>query len=521
MPEFRDKKYDIDKLHLHTPNLMGQPMNLMKLMVDVVVEENLYRPFINGSITIMDKGGYFEIFPILGEEYLEIFITSPNDERPLSGFFRVYEASPLVRGEGNPGATFTLYFASVEYFISKRTKIYDSYLGAHKASLSYIVKQVYDNYIKNTVRGEGHEDYKKDIIVEDTLRQYQIMFPNRTPFQAINMCAKRALSKSRIYKGATFVFYEELDAFHFESIEGLVDKVPKLILIYSPNLNADADSKETLGDSQLQLQDDDLQTQKVESFEVVSNFDVLDNIQKGMYSSRLVTYDFERMKYREYDYEYVPQKADKDVLIQKDGQQVATTVKAGKEGDVEVLYDRSKAVNMSGKLCTHNNDNLNHPLQKIHLHSTTLNHDFIFDTNQTQAGGFKEKGIIPSSVEELLLQRFSQFQQLSNIKVRVNLAKSNMAIKVGDVVEFQMPSEIASEVIGSTPPEVHFYYGGKYIVTKTVRNISGPGGMQTMLELSKNSLDNPMPDFDPAVLAKNQIIGDVDENDVANNTETI
>ena len=45
--------------------------------------------------------------------------------------------------------------------------------------------------------------------------------------------------------------------------------------------------------------------------------------------------------------------------------------------------------------------------------------------------------------------------------------------------------------------------------------------MQTMLELSKNSLDNPMPDFDPAVLAKNQIIGDVDENDVANNTETI
>ena len=52
MPEFRDKKYDIDKLHLLTPNLMGQPMNLMKLMVDVVVEENLYRPFINGSITI-------------------------------------------------------------------------------------------------------------------------------------------------------------------------------------------------------------------------------------------------------------------------------------------------------------------------------------------------------------------------------------------------------------------------------------------------------------------------------------
>ena len=509
MAEFRKKNFNIDRMHLHTPNLMGQPMNLMKLMVDVVVEESLYSPFISGSITILDKAGYFELFPILGEEHLEVLVTSPNDERDLKGFFRIYEASPLVRGDGTVGSTYTLYFASAEYFISRRTKIYDSYMGGHKATLSYIVKNIYSTYIKNTTRGEAHEDYKKDIIVEDTLRQYQILFPNLSPFQAIQMCAQRALSKSRIYKGATFIFYEEMDAFHFESIEGLIDKIPTLILIYSPELNSDADGNTTLTDMQINLEEDSLETQKVDTFEIISNFDVLENIAEGMYSSRLVTYDFERMKYREYDYEYVPQKADKTVLIQKDGQEVETTVKTGKDGGVEVLYDRSKAVNMSGKLCTHNNDNLNHPLQKVHLRSTTLNHDILFDTNQTQAGGFKEPGLIPQGVEESLLQRRSQFRQLENIKVRVNLQQSNTTTKVGDVIEFQMPSEITSEVISGTPPEVHFYYGGKYIVTKTVRNVSGDGGMQTMLELSKNSLDNPMPDFDPAILAKKQIIGDI------------
>ena len=78
-----------------------------------------------------------------------------------------------------------------------------------------------------------------------------------------------------------------------------------------------------------------------------------------------------------------------------------------------------------------------------------------------------------------------------------------MQITVGNMVDFDMPSEVHEELASNSPPPTHFYYGGKYVVTQVTHNITGSSGLQTTLELSKNALDNPMPDFDRSVLVQN------------------
>lgn len=498
-----DKGFAIKRMHLHSPNL-STPQSLEGLFTTLNINLDMRVPFINGTITIYDAQGYNELFPILGEELLELEIETKNGRTnkidTFKGLYRIYSMTPQERNSAGVGVAYTLKFVSIEYFINRKIKIYQSFLkrdnlnSSSSLPLSAIVKLIYDQYIKQQML-ELYPDFVKEIEAEQTLRNYQIIFPNMNPYSAILMSARRAISADRLNnKGATYIFFEDFDKFKFVSLESLFAEEPVRTLNFVPTAIMDPSS--TLDPLNL-----------VDQFQVLKTFDVRDNIDEGMYSSKLITYDFERMLIRQFDYEYVPQldMITREVII--DGEKRKVVKKSISDPNTDTLIDRSKAVNPLGKLCTHNNDNLNHPFQSVHLVSSNMSHDIAFEKNLKESGGYKEKGIEPKQIEEYFLQRHSQLQQLENIKVAVTLKKSDATLRLGNMVDFNIPSETISENKNpNVPPANHFFYGGKYIVSKISHTISmSDEALVTSLELSKNSLDNPMPDFRPEVLQQEDI----------------
>lgn len=498
-----DKGFAIKRMHLHSPNL-STPQSLEGLFTSLSINLDMRVPFINGTITIYDAQGYSELFPILGEELLELEIETKNGRTnkidSFKGLFRIYGTTPQERNSTGVGAAYSLKFVSIEYFINRRIKIYQSFLKRDNLNsptslpLSEIVKLVYNQHIKQQML-ELYPDFTKDIETEQTLRNYQIIFPNMNPYSAILMSARRAISADRLNnKGATYIFFEDFDKFKFVSLESLMAVQP--VRTYNLVPTALMESSASLDPINL-----------IDDFKVLKTFDVRDNIDEGMYSSKLITYDFERMLVRKFDYEYVPQL---DMITQEvviDGVKRKVVKKSITDPNTDTLIDRSKAISPLGKLCTQNNDNLNHPFQSVHLVSSNMSHDIAFEKNLKEQGGYKEKGIEPKQIEEYFLQRHSQLQQLENIKVGVTLKKSDSTLKLGDMIELNIPSEtIAENKNPNVPPANHFFYGGKYIISKISHTISmSEDSLVTSLELSKNSLDNPMPDFKPDVLQQEDI----------------
>lgn len=506
MPDQNDKSFEIHKMDLHTPNLPSETVSLQSLYTSLRLTENLFLPYISGSITIYDAAGYSELLPLIGEEKLELDISvfDPNSNEPqnIKGLFRITSISPQKRRDSSIGSIYSLSFVSNEYFINLRTRIYDSFMFDNpdeQLKLSTIAELIFNKYIKNNVNEVYEEDgyYKKDIEVEESSKRYQIIFPNLQPFQAILMCTKRAISKN--FKGATFVFYETLKSFNFKTIESLFEQEPKFVLNYIPTIVSDGDELD-----QARIQEEASDQRFIDQFEVIKSFDVFDNVTSGMYSSKLIALDFERLSYREYDYEYVPTHDLRNSTTTVNGKKIQVLTKPNKDGSVSILLDRSNAIT-NNKLCTQNNDNLNHPNQKIHFTSTNFEHDIDFERNLKQAGGYKEPGIVSDDIEQTKLQRQSQLQQLQNIQVAVQLKTSTTNIQVGDVIKLNMPSETAQEYNANVPPGEHFYYSGNYITSKVSYNLTKEG-LITELALSKNSLENPMPDFDLSVLSKEKLI---------------
>ena len=90
-------------------------------------------------------------------------------------------------------------------------------------------------------------------------------------------------------------------------------------------------------------------------------------------------------------------------------------------------------------------------------------------------------------VEDILTQRNMQIQLINNTELHC-VVPGNPQFTAGFTVEFDIPAfteNLKSEKV------LDPYYSGKYLIT-AVRHVMVPGSLQTVLELSKNSLSAPM-----------------------------
>ena len=520
-------QFDIEKLTLTSPNKKNKGyIDLKAAWSDLNIYEDIFASCLTGNIIITDGMGLMENVPIIGEETINIHVKTSGIKRereeittgPFKGSlsegiinlkFRVYKISDLIKM--NEGMwRYKLHLISEEALINLKSKVAKSALeikpgGVEPRRISATAKNIYSQYFK---RGRKLKDRKK-FFIEPTRNLTNLIIPNQTPFNAFNFLASRAVSAGKHAVGSSFVFYETVKGFFFVSMETLMagggtgyrsemgegdgkeleysapeQKVKEVYVVQPKKMRNESDNLKNVA----------IEMTSVDEYKFESNFDVIKNLQAGMYSNRLLTHDLVRMKYDTLDFNYMhPENTEQ--LVTEDAATGGTEVVDVKTMGAEQknFYDNFTHLG-KGRLCSENQFAMGSPESVISFYPTNFGHDVRFPEDigaeGVHGGARSALNIIPNRVEQWMQSRMVQSQQINNIKLSIR-APGLSTRTVGDLIEFKMPTQYLEDRDGITPAAHHTYLSGYYLITKLRHHFTAEK-YEIEFEAIKDALNSPV-----------------------------
>jgi hypothetical protein len=257
------------------------------------------------------------------------------------------------------------------------------------------------------------------------------------------------VARSKNFENSGFVFYEDANAFHFKSYEGLFCKTNgdprEAVAHYSPkakNISTKGSERHT-----------EYNLQSVEKFRVISQYDTLKNTAYGTYSSRLITHDLYHKTFNEFDYNYY------------------------------LEYEKQKHLEegLSGILPYFNYDNGESFGDKhegvLYLQSETAK---VHNTHE-----------LPQS-KDILQKRISQKLAINSLVLEITVPGFS-EVRVGNVVTFTMPNYARSSKEDKEAKDK--YLSGRYLISAARHHVSAINKRHTMvLELIKDSFNEFLPE---------------------------
>ena len=524
IPSFAGE-YELLKLTLTSPNRKNKGyIDLKNAWSDLNIYEDVFASCLTGDITITDGMGLMENVPIIGEETINIHVKTSGIKRereeqttgPFKGSlsegiinlkFRVYKISGLTKM--NEGMwMYKLHLISEEAIINLKSKVAKSALDPatlEQRRISATVKNIYQQYYK---RGRNPTTVKK-FFIEPTRNLTNIIIPNQTPFKAFNFLASRSVSAGKHAVGSSFVFYETVKGFFFISMETLMagggtgyrsemgegdGKEMEYTVPEEPVRETYTVQPKKLFAKQDNLKNVAIEMTAVDEYKFYSNFDVIKNLQEGMYSNRLLTHDLVRMKYDTLDFNYMhPENTEK--IVTEDETTGATEVVDVKSMGAEQKNFHDNFTHLGkGRLCSENQFAMGSPESVISFYPTNFGHDVRFkdDIGAEGVHGGAPGGlnIIPNRVEQWMQSRMVQSQQINNIKLSIR-APGLSTRTVGDLIEFKMPTQFLEDRTGITPSAHHTYLSGYYLITK-LRHHFTTEKYEIEFEAIKDALNSPV-----------------------------
>ena len=492
--------FELQKLTLTSPNRKGD-INLKAAWSDLNIYEDMFANCLSGSIRIIDGIGLMESVPIIGEETINIKIRTAGLKRereenvtgPFAGSqnegimnvkFRVVKLSEIIKlNEGT--VTYKLALVSEEYILNLKQKVKKSSLdpvSLEPRRVSDVVRSLYRQFFEKGTR------ISKKIFIEPTKNPTDLIIPNYTPFKTFNFLAGRAVSAGKHAVGSSFVFYENIKGFFFISMETLMagggtgytaeaenaspeelvytapeDPVKETYVVQPKRLKAKGDDAKNVA----------IEMTAVDSYQFSSNFDVLENLKKGMYTNTLLTHDLVRMTYDKLQFDYFGEDDQgSEVIIDEEsgGVEIKDYAKAAK--DAKTFNDTFTHLE-KGKLCTPNQNALRKNTSKeealLCFYPTNFGHDVVFKEDlgaESVKGHVKASlNIVPNRVEQWMQSRLVQSQQINNIKLNIR-APGLSTRTIGDLIEFKLPTEFVEDRTGVAQSQQHKYLSGYYLITK-------------------------------------------------------
>ena len=253
--------FEVQSIFLTSPSFKDpeKSIDLSAVWTEINLFEDIYSPAISGDFTVVSSGGFVEGIPIIGEETLEIHMSTAGAKTPpmpypgphsadepvtksvnplIKGKYRIYKndpPQPLAKVDGS--FSYKFYFVSEEMITNMKIKVQKAYpttmsfgaaypqMSSPSSSDEITIDQItrslfYDCFI-GTKKPADQNSTSKNFLVEPTTGTVSYVIPNWTPFQALNFLAGRAVSVNSRSPGSNFVFYETLRGYRFVSIETL------------------------------------------------------------------------------------------------------------------------------------------------------------------------------------------------------------------------------------------------------------------------------------------------------------
>lgn len=188
-------------------------VDVTTMVGDITIYENIFNPTLHGVMTFVDAVGLlsgYGPFQLIGEEIIRISYEIPDESKPVRDLeFFLYEISDIHNAENMMHKRYVLSFCSYEHIRDAVVNIQHAY----DKRCSEIVKDIVSTYLESS----------KNVDVEPTKGEQQLVLPKINPLSAIEFLRKRSVSESK-YTSASYLFYETTEGFNFKSIEYMIDK---------------------------------------------------------------------------------------------------------------------------------------------------------------------------------------------------------------------------------------------------------------------------------------------------------
>ena len=119
----------IEKIELISANGFGQ--EITNQVIAIGIYEDLFSPFISGVIAVKDSLDFINLFPLVGEEYVNIKVHTTSfqgEGLAIDDQYVVYKLTNRVQ-TGDRNMVYELHFISREALVDMNKKISKAYEG--------------------------------------------------------------------------------------------------------------------------------------------------------------------------------------------------------------------------------------------------------------------------------------------------------------------------------------------------------------------------------------------------------
>lgn len=427
-------EYQLESLTLYSSGL--GPIDLKPQMVELNYFEDVFNNTISGNVVITDATGLLNSASLSGTEFLHVrFLKSEDLKISVDRNFRVFGISDRRFDSANNNEIYKIEFCSEEYLVSEQFRVSKSYKNA---SISDIVLDIASTHLNI-----GKDKNSKSISIDETLGSYDFVLPNKKPIETINWLANYAIPK-KYPNGADILFFENRIGYFFTSLQHIFKTDPVLSFAYGPkNVESDVYTKMT----------------NVLAFEVLSNVDTLDALNKGSFGNRTITIDLLRRKKHTSDFNYNEYSKNS---VSLNGSPVTNNFQnsVGK-----TMFDSPSGDMEAGAL---------------RYSITNINHQNGGDYTKDKPGSLQRD----FNVEKTISNRVAQLSLMNYTKLKITVP-GNSAIFAGMCINFNM---LSTNPLGKKQDRpVDPYLSGKYLIT-AVRHIITPASYICVLEICKDSV---------------------------------
>jgi len=449
-------EYQLDTVLLIT-SLGVHPLN--KLMVELNLYEDILGDTISGQLMLSDAVGIINQFGINGTEFIQISLRkNVEDKHPLVKNYRITAVTNRGVNVNNNYEVYTIDFVSEEFMFAEQYRISKAYKNT---KISDIIQNILTEYVKIGSNIKPTNKGTKTVNIESTYGVYDFILPNKKLFETINWLATYARPASN-NPGADMLFFENAGGYFFNSLQTLYKQpIYRKYYLNPKNISNDLNQQAT----------------NVMEFRILNFFDALDAVTNGTFANKVITLDILTRKVKDNYFSY---------------------------GD---YFQKSESLNKSGITNSYQNrrgESMYSILDGSDLEMSALR--LASGNAQQKLNNFIKgsKGGANNVANDIFIETY-----LKNRVAQIGLFKNTR-------IEIAVPGD-PSLVVGKTVEFTHFgvgenrtadpYLSGKYLIT-ALRHSVKTDTYITLLELSKDSMSAPYPEFNNSdTVLKNLVKG--------------
>jgi len=199
--------------------------DILALISDFSISESITANTISVSLSVTDKVGLLEDYPLRGEERVVLTVLDFMGTTITYDLF-LYKIDSIKTASESDGISYTLQLFSYQHFIAASNRIIRSFKDKKVVDL---INGLFTEFYK----GEKNIRIEEESLASDSLTDNLIRgtIPNFTVPQAIEFLVRRSYSTKR--QSSSFRFFENSDSYFFISDEGLEEYAAKYKKVFN------------------------------------------------------------------------------------------------------------------------------------------------------------------------------------------------------------------------------------------------------------------------------------------------